>query len=80
MRRMAMLLMVMLVTMSATAAQPLLARNQHSTINNRQSFDLQAAIAAAKDGDTITVPGGTYPGPIVIDKSVKLIGKKIARS
>ena len=48
MRRMAMLLMVMLVTMSATAAQPLLARNQHSTINNRQSFDLQAAIAAAQ--------------------------------
>jgi nitrous oxidase accessory protein len=41
----------------------------------QNSFDLQAAIAAAKNGDVIEVPGGTYPGPIVIDKSVKLIGK-----
>jgi hypothetical protein len=35
---------------------------------------IQAALAAAHDGDTITVAPGTYAGPITIAKSVKLAG------
>ena len=35
---------------------------------------LQPAIAAAADGDTITVAPGTYAGAITIDKSIRLQG------
>jgi nitrous oxidase accessory protein len=70
-----MLLIATLLTMSVSAAHPLLAGNQQSAIDNQQFFDLQSAIANAHDGDVIEVPAGTYPGPIVIDKSIKLIGK-----
>ena len=37
---------------------------------------ISAALAAAADGDTIEVTGGNYPGPLVIEKSVILIGHK----
>jgi nitrous oxidase accessory protein len=47
----------------------------HSVFRIQQSFDLRSAIAAAQNGDVIEVPGGMYPGPIVIDKSVQLLGK-----
>jgi hypothetical protein len=35
---------------------------------------IQPAIAAANDGDTITVAAGTYAGGITIDKSIRLQG------
>lgn len=35
---------------------------------------IEDAIAAAAEGDTIEVAGGTWDGPIVIDKSVRLVG------
>jgi hypothetical protein len=35
---------------------------------------IQAALAAATDGDTIALAPGTYAGPIAITKSVQLIG------
>ncbi|MBI3943453.1 MAG: nitrous oxide reductase family maturation protein NosD [Chloroflexi bacterium] len=38
------------------------------------ALSLKDMLAAARDGDTILVPGGTYPGPLVINKGVKLIG------
>jgi nitrous oxidase accessory protein len=38
-------------------------------------FDLAAALAAAEPGAIITVPAGTYPGPLVLDKSVTLVGE-----
>jgi nitrous oxidase accessory protein len=38
-------------------------------------FDLNAALAAAQPGDTITVPAGVYPGPLVIDKAITLVGQ-----
>ena len=38
-------------------------------------FDLAAALAAAEPGATLTVPAGVYPGPLVIDKPVTLIGE-----
>ena len=39
------------------------------------AFDLQAALAAAQPGDTIRVPAGVYPAPLVIDKPVTLEGE-----
>lgn len=39
---------------------------------------IQAALAAAHDGDTIAVAAGTYAGPITIDKSVRLVGSGAA--
>ena len=79
MRRIAMVLMVIAVSMSTFAAHRcwLEISIQHSAINNPSIFKRPSL--AAKDGDVIEVPGGTYPGPIVIDKSIKLIGA-ISRS
>ncbi|GMU80511.1 MAG: hypothetical protein AMXMBFR47_03820 [Planctomycetota bacterium] len=37
-------------------------------------FDLQAAIRAAAPGDTIHVPAGVYPAPIIVDRTVTLVG------
>ena len=39
------------------------------------SFDLQAALDAARPGDVISVPAGTYAGPFSIDKPVTLDGQ-----
>ncbi len=75
MRRIAMVLILIVMLVSMPTAHPLLAGTQHSAISNQQSFDLHAAIAAAQDGDTINIPAGTYLGPITIDKSIKLIGQ-----
>lgn len=38
-------------------------------------FDLHAALASAKAGDTIRVPAGSYAGLFVIEKPVTLIGE-----
>jgi hypothetical protein len=35
---------------------------------------IQAALAAASDGDTIDVAAGTYAGPITITKSIEFVG------
>jgi nitrous oxidase accessory protein len=37
-------------------------------------FDLRAAVAAARAGDTVPVPPGVYPGPLVLDKALVLVG------
>jgi nitrous oxidase accessory protein len=39
------------------------------------SFDLVQALAGARAGDTITIPAGTYRGPLVVDKPVTLAGE-----
>lgn len=36
---------------------------------------LAKALAAAAPGDTIEVQGGVYPGPIVVDRPVRLVGQ-----
>lgn len=41
-----------------------------------QGFDLHAAIANARDGDTIQIPAGRYSGPIVIDKAISLVARE----
>lgn len=39
------------------------------------AFDLNAAIASAKPGDTIRVPAGNYDGPVAVNKSLKLLAE-----
>ncbi len=39
-----------------------------------ESFDLTAAIAAAAPGATIKVPPGSYPGGLIVNKAVRLVG------
>ena len=38
------------------------------------SFDRARALAAARGGDVIVIPPGTYAGNLVVDKSVTLVG------
>jgi len=38
-------------------------------------LDIQQLIARARPGDTVVVPPGTYSGDILIDRSVRLIGR-----
>ena len=40
-----------------------------------QDYDLRAVIEAAKAGDIIQPPAGTYPGPVTIDKAITLDGQ-----
>ncbi|NWF69713.1 MAG: nitrous oxide reductase family maturation protein NosD [Chloroflexi bacterium] len=42
--------------------------------NDGQYATIEAALAAAQDGDTIEVHGGVYGAPLNIEKSVSLIG------
>ncbi|HBY97486.1 MAG: nitrous oxide reductase family maturation protein NosD [Ardenticatenaceae bacterium] len=50
---------------------------QHSLVVSPQGpyTTIEAALAAAHPGDTIEVHGGTYAGPLVVDKTVTLIGR-----
>jgi nitrous oxidase accessory protein len=36
---------------------------------------IEAALAGARDGDTVEVRGGTYSGPLVLEKRVTLVGR-----
>ena len=40
----------------------------------RAGLSVQQAMAAAHDGDTIVVPAGVFEGPLVVDKSVRVVG------
>jgi nitrous oxidase accessory protein len=46
----------------------------HSEFTIHHSFDLQAAIDAARPGDVIQVPAGLYHGNFIIDKPITLVG------
>ena len=50
------------------------AAERHRVGQDGDQPTLAAALAAARTGDTIEVRGGTYRGPLVIDKPVSLIG------
>jgi nitrous oxidase accessory protein len=53
-------------------------RTQHSVfvVSPRGPYTtIVAALAAAQSGDTIEVRGGTYPGGLVVDKPVRLLGQ-----
>jgi nitrous oxidase accessory protein len=58
----------------ATAADPDIPADATRVCASCETTDLTAAIAAAADGDTIVVEGGSFAGPIVIDKPLTLIG------
>lgn len=68
-------LILTLVQWGTAVADGVSGRPLQSGVQNQPAFDLRTAIANAHDGDVIEVPGGVHPGPIVIDKSIKLIGK-----
>lgn len=38
------------------------------------SYDLQSAIAAARPGDTLRIPSGTYTGSLLVNKRLTLVG------
>ncbi len=38
--------------------------------------NIEEALAKASPGDTIIVRGGVYPGPLLVDKSVRLVGEE----
>lgn len=83
MKRVAFLLMVLLLGVfladgSVAAAFPTQSSAltpQHFLVSPSGPYtSLTEALAEAQDGDTIEVQGGTYPAPLVIDKSVTLVG------
>ncbi len=79
MKRSAVFLLVILTLSFIASTQPIDVVRAQFTIHNSQflihnSFDLQAAIAAARPGDEIRVPPGLYQGNFVIDKPVTLTG------
>lgn len=41
-----------------------------------EGFDLTAALADTPNGGTLSVPAGVYPGPIVLDRPVTLVGEQ----
>lgn len=53
---------------------PVHAQNVLVVGTNGTYTTIEAAIAAASPGDVIEVHGGTYPAPLVVDKTVSLIG------
>ncbi len=54
---------------------PLLSLGKLTIRAQTAPFDLARALAEAQDGDTIVIPPGDYRGPLVIDKSVTLMGE-----
>ncbi len=56
-------------------AQPMLYAENLVVSQEGPYRDLQQAIHAASNGDTVIVKGGVYAGPFVIDKSLHLIGE-----
>src|SRR5262245_43292187 len=41
----------------------------------QETSPLQARIDAARDGETIEVPPGTYEGDLLVDRPVRLVGQ-----
>ena len=57
------------------SAVPAAGQSEGTIITPRgKATSLSAALAEAQDGDTIEVHGGIYQGPLVIDRSVTLLG------
>src|SRR4051812_38057138 len=64
----------------AVSAAPASAANLCVGSGGGCSATLQAAVAAAHDGDTINVGKGTFAGGVTIDKSVSLVGRGAQKS
>lgn len=63
-----------LVMLLVTLASPVQAQNSLVVAPDSAYTTIDAALAAAAPGDVIEVRGGVYPAPLVIDKTVSLIG------
>jgi nitrous oxidase accessory protein NosD len=68
------------VTGLAGGASPALAARPCAGHGSRCQATLQAALDAARDGDTIRLGPGTFAGGVTIDRSVTLIGAGAGRT
>ncbi len=68
------LIVVLLVHIMALPATSVRAQDTLIVSHNGAYTTIEAALAAAQPGDVIEVHGGTYNAPLVIDKTVSLIG------
>lgn len=50
------------------------ASTQTASAANAAPGSIQAAIDAAQPGDTVVIPAGVYDGPVVVDKTITLVG------
>lgn len=56
-------------------AWPALAQTEGRVVTSQGTYDsLSEALAQAKEGEKIEVYGGVYKGPLVVDRSVELVG------
>jgi len=67
------LLLAVLLLLS-TAHPPAQSGRQWVVAPDGDFSTIAAALAAAQNGDTITVKGGNHPAPLTIDKSIHLLG------
>ncbi len=72
----AMLLLYFAIEVRA-AAENSLAKQANTLIvsQNGPYTRLSDALATAKNGDTILVQAGEHPGPVVVDKAIRLVGE-----
>ncbi len=59
----------------AAMAQPSQAPPARTSGASRPFFDIAAAVAEARPGDTVVVPPGTYDGNLTIGKRLALVGR-----
>ncbi|MEE9404063.1 MAG: nitrous oxide reductase family maturation protein NosD [Algisphaera sp.] len=69
------LIAAMSLALIASACFFLLATFAPAAQATQQTFDLNAAIANASDGQTLTVPAGVHVGPFVIDRPLTLVAE-----
>lgn len=68
------LVVVLVVSLFTALAAPAQAQTTLIVAPDGAYTTIEAALAAAAPGDVIEVHGGAYPAPLVIDKTVTLIG------
>ncbi len=68
--------LAVVLVISAALAAPAQAQTTLVVAPDGAYTTIDAALAAADPGDVIEVRGGVYPAPLVIDKSVSLIGSR----
>lgn len=68
------MILATLILILSTLAVPVSAQSTLVVAPDGAYTTIEAALAAANPGDVIEVRGGSYPAPLVIDKTVSLIG------
>ncbi|MBZ0283827.1 MAG: nitrous oxide reductase family maturation protein NosD [Anaerolineae bacterium] len=68
------IMIAILIVLMAVLFPPVQAQDVLIVAPNGTYTTIEAALTAANPGDVIEVHGGTYPAPLVVDKTVSLIG------